>query len=296
MAQHERDRDAEFDRLWRETLMQVMTCQAEKNKVRRRCLDELQALERLHTRDLRAHVPLGDTTMATTNDSAHMTLQTLRLRIAHQLSREQASLHNVCLASATETLEAICEAYLANAEMARQDDESRVWNRQVRMLRFLDHVANTNNVHPLPPVVVPSIKAATNESMLQPVHVDLTRFPNLAPRPRLLHAKDEAILKQLKQNADLVQRFEGERKQFKAKTDESSRAIAKLEASIKSMEEMMRVADDKAKDDASVIQLLQDKVKTCVVELPTKEIGPRMVVVEEAPDSPAKKTLLRGWK
>ncbi|KAF0741926.1 hypothetical protein Ae201684_003112 [Aphanomyces euteiches] len=298
MAQHQRQRQDEFDQVWKKVVKQTLSWNHEKIRIRQKCLGELQALEGLYTRDIKALVPLGPTTEHDESIvGATVSLrQLLRTRIEQQLSIAQEELHDTLLDDGMEVLVRVCHAQQCNAEMALHDAESRLWQRRQRALDFLqDDSTPTAQVHPMHTRTPPFSKESPDkEPYLQSLQVDLTRFPRLAPLPHHVHPKDQAILAQLKQNTDLVQRLEAERKQFKVKTDESSRTIAKLEASIASMEEMMRIADEKARDDAGVIQLLQDKVKSCVVELPTKDVVPSVVAANDVSDK--KSSLLRGWK
>ncbi|ETV95069.1 hypothetical protein H310_11363 [Aphanomyces invadans] len=296
MVQHERERHDEFHRVWRDMFCQILAVQNEKARVRHQCVREIQALERIQIRDVRAQVPCGDRQPVPDADPSVRRL--LRMRIQQQLTISERILHDVEYDTNMDLLREVCRAQQCNAEMAVEDDQSRMSDRRQRAIAFLDQLPSTQ-VHPMPPRATspPIVGIDETPSFLLPIKLDFSRFPHLVVRPRAVHPRDEAIASQLKRNGDLVQRLEAERRHFKAKSDEASRAMAKMEASMASLEEMMRIADEKSKDDAVVIQLLQEKAKSCVVELPTRDVGPVVVVAKEAPDSSTRKTsLLRGWK
>ncbi|ETV99641.1 hypothetical protein H310_08285 [Aphanomyces invadans] len=56
----QRERHDEFNRVWRGMFHQILAVQSEKERVRYQCVREIQALERMQIRDVRAQVPFGD--------------------------------------------------------------------------------------------------------------------------------------------------------------------------------------------------------------------------------------------
>ncbi|RLN89768.1 hypothetical protein DYB28_004929, partial [Aphanomyces astaci] len=212
LTQRQRQRHDEFDLVWRDFLQQTLDAHKDKERVRRRCLAELQALERLHTRDLRAQVPLGPVTNSIPKSDLEGRQKLVRSRIKEELVRSTGHLIEVEYASNMDMLASVHRAQANKLEMAMEDEQSMV-----------------------------------------------------------VGANDACC----------------------------SRALAKMQASMSSLEEMMRVADEKAKEDASVIQMLQDKAKSCVVELPTREVvaSTFTVATKDTTNSSAPKAnLLRGWK
>ncbi|RHY05563.1 hypothetical protein DYB36_007871, partial [Aphanomyces astaci] len=212
LTQRQRQRHDEFDLVWRDFLQQTLDAHKDKERVRRRCLAELQALERLHTRDLRAQVPLGPVKNSIPKSDLEGRQKLVRSRIKEELVRSTGHLIEVEYASNMDMLESVHRAQANKLEMAMEDEQS--------------------------------VAVGANDTCC-------------------------------------------------------SRALAKMQASMSSMEEMMRVADEKAKEDASVIQMLQDKAKSCVVELPTREVvaSTFTVATKDTTNSSAPKAnLLRGWK
>ncbi|RHZ08164.1 hypothetical protein DYB31_016786 [Aphanomyces astaci] len=212
LTQRQRQRQDEFDLVWRDFLQQTLDAHKDKERVRRRCLAELEALERLHTRDLRAQVPLGPVKNSIPKSDLEERQKLVRSRIEEELLRSTGHLIQVEYASNMDMLESVHRAQANKLEMAMEDEQS--------------------------------VAVGANDTCC-------------------------------------------------------SRALAKMQASMSSMEEMMRVADEKAKEDASVIQMLQDKAKSCVVELPTREVvaSTFTVATKDTTNSSAPKAnLLRGWK
>ncbi|RQM28365.1 hypothetical protein B5M09_007267 [Aphanomyces astaci] len=257
LTQRQRQRHDEFDLVSRDFLQKTLDAHKDKERVRRRCLAELQALERLHTRDLRAQVPLGPVKNSIPKSDLEGQQKLVRSRIKEELVRSTGHLIEVEYASNMDMLESVHRAQANKLEMAMEDEQSRMWERRRRALAFLDE----------PPPKMPDVMLLSRPSS-----------------PSTHDMSDKCMAPSYLLPIEL---------------DVTRRALAKMQASMSSLEEMMRVADEKAKEDASVIQMLQDKAKSCVVELPTREVvaSTFTVATKDTTNSSAPKAnLLRGWK
>ncbi|RHZ38143.1 hypothetical protein DYB31_005451, partial [Aphanomyces astaci] len=123
LTQRQRQRHDEFDLVWRDFLQQTLDAHKDKERVRRRCLAELQALERLHTRDLRAQVPLGPVKNSIPKSDLEGRQKLVRSRIKEELVRSTGHLIEVEYASNKDMLESVHRAQANKLEMAMEDEQ-----------------------------------------------------------------------------------------------------------------------------------------------------------------------------